>query len=200
MNWNEFEILLASVQATFPGTKPFSTDSKHRWFEKVRDVSSSHCVEITKRIEDMDRLPGNLGKAILDIAGVLAPAQGEDAGKWHNTCPECDPGRWKGQIVYFTRLTDGRIAKHFTDCALCRPASANKSTRRELAAIGVMVPPTPNDVGAWYFRMFMANNPGATSGSGHDFSGMLGDKKRAALAAAETLDEQGVDTGARHAA
>lgn len=199
MNWNEFEILLASVQATFQA-KPFSVETKARWFDKVRDVSSKHCVEITKRIEDMERLPGNLSKAILDIASVLDPAQSEESGKWANPCPECDPGRWKGQIVYFTRLTDGRIAKHFTDCALCRPASANKGTRKELAAIGVMVPPTPGDVGAWYFRMFKANNPGATSGSGHDFSGMLGDKRRAALAASETPDELGIDTGARSAA
>lgn len=199
MNWNEFEIMLASIQATFQA-KPFGTDAKHRWFDKVREVSSAHCVEITKRIEDMERLPGNLGKAILDIASVLAPAQSEEAGKWSNPCPECDPGRWKGQIVYFTRLTDGRIAKHFVNCALCRPSSVNKGTRKELAEIGFMVPPTPNDVGAWYFRMFMANTPGAQSGSGHDFDGLLGNRHRAALAAAETLDELGVDTGARNAA
>jgi len=198
MNWNEFEIMLASVQATFQA-KPFGTDARHRWFERVRDVSSNDCIEITKRLEDLERLPGNLGKAILDIASVLSPAQSTEAGRWHNPCPECDPGRWKGQIVYFTRLTDGRIAKCFANCALCSPSSVNRATRKDLVAIGVMVPPTPNDVGAWYFRMFLANNPGVASGSGHDFEGLLGNKRRAALAAAETLDERGVDTGDRRA-
>lgn len=199
MTRQELDFMLDCVQATFP-KKPLPPASRDRVFERVRHILSRHCVQITKRLEDMDKMPDNLAKTIQDIASVLAPEHGEEAGKWINPCPECDPGRWKGQIVYFTRLPDGSIAKHFTDCALCRPASANKGTRKELAAIGVMVPPTAAEVGAWYFRMFQANNPGAASGSGHDLSGLLGNKNRAALAAAETPDEQGVDTGQRHAA
>lgn len=152
----ECDILLDALQGTF--ARRYSPETRDRVWERVRDVPGGLVQAVTERIEALDEHPKNLANAILAAWRALTPASAGEAGKWLNPCPECDPGRWKGRIVFFTRRADGRIHKQVCDCALCRPASADKATRGQLAARGALVPPTPQDVARWYFRMFRANN------------------------------------------
>lgn len=162
MNAAEFDRIMNTVQATY-GHKISDATRVVVW-ERVLHIPSKHVDSIVARLCDFETLPKafNIGKAILSAYAALDPSgaglAGEEPGKWANSCPECDPGRWKGQIVYFTRSANGRILKHYIPCAVCQQSSVRKATRASLTAEGYMVPPSPADVGAWYFRMFRANN------------------------------------------
>lgn len=194
MNRHEFDAIAEAVSASFG--KPINQATKDRTFERVQRVPSKHVKAITEYIENLEKFPANLGNSIFSAWSAVAPQEAngdEDQGKWTNTCSECDPGPWKGLIVCWSRREDGTLAKFKYPCAVCQPSSARKSTRAELAAIGLMVPPNQAAVKYWHWRAFRANWKELAERVDTMFGGMLIDPRRMMLAAGETPDERGLD-------
>lgn len=187
MNAAEFDKIMNTVQATY-GHK-ISDETRRVVWERVLHVPGKHVDAIVARLCDYETLPKafNIGKGILDAYKALDPQgaglAGEDNGRWVNGCPECDPGPWKGQIVYFTRTSDGQVAKHFIPCACCQTSSIRKGTRASLAAQGFMVPPCQGEVTRWYLRMAKANNPELFTRTDGAYGALLNDFGRMAKAA-----------------
>lgn len=187
MNSAEFDKIINTIQATY-GHK-ISSDTRVVVWERSKHIPGKHVDAIVARLCDYETLPKafNVGKAILDAYKVLDPQgsglSGEDNGRWVNDCPECDPGLWKGQIVYFTRTSDGKIAKRIMPCACCQPNSVRKGTRATLIAQGFMVPPNQNEVTRWYWHMAKANNPDLFARLDGTYGSLLGDMGRMAKAA-----------------
>lgn len=162
MNTAEFDKIMNTVQAVY-GHK-ISDETRRVTWDRVQHVPSRHVDSIVARLCDYETLPRafNIGKAILAAFNALDPQgaglAGDESGRWINSCSECDPGRWKGQIVYFTRSSSGQIIKHSMPCACCQPSSARKGTRASLIAQGFMVPPSQDEVSRWYWHMAKTNN------------------------------------------
>ena len=203
MNNDEFSRMVGQIAHSFTHAPRLTKEFLEALYCRIKDIDGKHCGHITSRICDLEKFPENLGSAIIGVWRSLDPsaaAPAEDRDRFTTSCPICDPARWQGQIVAFKKTPTGAVEKFYFDCPRCKPSSQHKGTREQIASWGYIVPPTQWDVSKFYFRMFAANNKDLVRRVGPHMGELLSSPKRAALAAAETPDEQGIDTGSKAAA
>lgn len=145
--------LICTIYTTFQKTCPSRQSPVFaNIFDRLKDVPDEHARGIRERIEELDTMPQNLGKAILGAWETYKMEHG--VRKERGYCPTCqNDGGW--QTVRQDK--DGKVVVAFAPCPSCSQSvlpEVRLLNRRELEASGALVVP-PHYPGGW--RKFLAD-------------------------------------------
>lgn len=107
--------LICSLYATFGRSAPSRSSAVVAVItERIASVPDNVAADIRRKLEELDSMPSNLGKAII---GAWETWQMENSrAVYRETCPVCDGG--KGFEAY-EKLEDGTVHHFFAPCPNC---------------------------------------------------------------------------------
>lgn len=159
--------LICNVYATFGKSAP----SRHAGVvdvitERIAPVPDRVATEILKKLQDLDSMPSNLGKAIMDVWETWKLEN--PRAMYKEACPMC--GGYGGFEAY-ERPADGKIHHFFAFCPHCaqRREGFRYLTPKQWEALGVLCMPPDYEGGKLQFEYDYELVPKPAGGDGKIF-------------------------------